>query len=1709
MIPRLSVKRVSVVFVFIFCAVLFLTFKHNLVSKAEPKPAALLAPAITATNNDALVVDADGDGIADPGDTIEYTVTVTNGAAVGAGNDATGMIFNDTIDPNMTLVPGSVASSPIAGNDAFNVTGNVSISVPDGANDLLANDIDPDTLSNVGLTASGGTTSAQGGNVAINANGSFTYNLPPGFEGADTFTYTVSDAGGNTGTGTITFNVSGMVWFINNNAAACTTLAAGCGRLSNPFSTLAAFVALNNGAGNNPAANDNIFVFESATAYTGGIGLITGQRLIGQDATATLAAISGITLPAFSAAFPAMNTGAPATTIQGGAGTGVGLNTVGGTNTVRGLSIGTSLPALSGNNFGTLTLDDVSINNNAAAVSLSGGTANTLFDNITTTGGTVGITLTNVGGTVDLGTGAIGGATSNGLNINQGAAVITYAGTITAPAGARPVEIANKTGGSVTLSGLVSSSGTTFGVLLTSNAGPISFTGGLTLNTGGNPGFTATGNTGAITTSSGTITTTTGTAVNIVGTSTASPTPLNMQLTSVSQNGGTNGIILTNTSSSGSPGGFRILGNGGVCTNATPTCTGGTIQNTTANGVFLTSTTNVFLNLVRVLNVASVESGTCDSLDVSGCRGALKMTGTVANPVTTVGLTNVLFSGSGEEGITGFNVRGFRIEDSEVRGFGQTVDENGIHIINLSDTAAGQNLIEDVIINGLATTTPAPSAGIHIRNTASTVLNDLSIRRGTIRGVEDGVRLTVRDASNSSFLVTNVSMPGELLGDGIDLAVGNSGDTNPIGNIIVQNNTLENSGFGFGGIVLAAIERGRGTWTVRDNTIRNNGGTAINIAPWSRFNTTTAVVARNNIDCPGGDGTIPGNTNTANPCRVGIGISVSKEDGGGAGENGVGQVYVDSNTISRAAVAVGGIIRTGLSAGGRLDIRARNNVFTNNTGNPAILDEPMQFDAGSAGGPTGTLCLNIGTANSPAGGNNNSAPSAFVGGDSYRIRERVGATFQLQGISNGSSAPTTDTFVATNNQTSGASPATVFVSSTGGVTYDGGTCTTPTEVGPVSFTEVEGVAKNTFDSDSVFRQINYRTPSELLASIEPFVKSSASAETSVEEMPETNDANYPATVLAFLSELKDKLGAAISPTVTAQETKDLPVNISGETIIVGAPGGFTLPASKAVTIKFRATIDNVSGLTQVSNQGTITGSNFANVLTDDPSVAGAANPTVTLVDRTTVAVTSSQNPSVVGQPVTFTANLAGSPVHASGNPTGTVQFFNGATPIGSPIAVTAGAVNTGSAQIIVSDLTAASHTITAQYSGGGQFNAGTGSLTGNPQVVSNTAVWDGSASANWDTAANWTTNFAPLSGNDVTIPTAGVTNNPTISATDISVNSLNEQSGRTLTVNSGRTLTVSGACTINGTLTVAGAFTCGSFSGTGTVNFTGAAAQNVPPLPYQNLTINNASGVNLSADTTVNGVLTLTSGNINAGANNLILGGTATVSRTSGHVIGNILKTFNAASSFAFPTGTANGFSPATVNVTAGTFPLSFNVRAVQGPQPLLSAANSLQRYWQVSPTGGNPTANLTFNYLQTDVAGTETSYRIVRINGTQIFSLAHNPPNVVIDTTNNIATVNGVTAFSDWTLGALVPTAANVNVSGRVVTAEGRAVFNAEVVMVGSNGQLKTARTNPFGYFRFSGIPAGENYTMSVKHKLYEFAPQVISITDEVSEIIFVASQD
>lgn len=103
-------------------------------------------------------------------------------------------------------------------------------------------------------------------------------------------------------------------------------------------------------------------------------------------------------------------------------------------------------------------------------------------------------------------------------------------------------------------------------------------------------------------------------------------------------------------------------------------------------------------------------------------------------------------------------------------------------------------------------------------------------------------------------------------------------------------------------------------------------------------------------------------------------------------------------------------------------------------------------------------------------------------------------------------------------------------------------------------------------------------------------------------------------------------------------------------------------------------------------------------------VADGANNRVLryLALATTTTLTSSLNPSIFGQSVTFTATVNESEAAA---PTGTVSFKDGATTLGT------GTVNgSGRATFTTSLLTVGTHPITAEYSGDANFTSSTSAV---------------------------------------------------------------------------------------------------------------------------------------------------------------------------------------------------------------------------------------------------------------------------------------------------------------------------------------------------------------------------------------------------------------
>ena len=103
-------------------------------------------------------------------------------------------------------------------------------------------------------------------------------------------------------------------------------------------------------------------------------------------------------------------------------------------------------------------------------------------------------------------------------------------------------------------------------------------------------------------------------------------------------------------------------------------------------------------------------------------------------------------------------------------------------------------------------------------------------------------------------------------------------------------------------------------------------------------------------------------------------------------------------------------------------------------------------------------------------------------------------------------------------------------------------------------------------------------------------------------------------------------------------------------------------------------------------------------------------------------------------------------------------------------------------------------------------------------------------------------------------------------------------------------------------------------------------------------------------------------------------------------------------------------------------------------------------------------------------------------------------------------ATATGPDGTSEFGLSRLAPTAANVSVGGRVLTSDGHGISGALVTMSSLQGDSRYARTNPFGFYNFEDVPAAATYAVQASHKRYVFAPVIVTVTDQISDLDFIA---
>jgi len=198
----------------------------------------------------------------------------------------------------------------------------------------------------------------------------------------------------------------------------------------------------------------------------------------------------------------------------------------------------------------------------------------------------------------------------------------------------------------------------------------------------------------------------------------------------------------------------------------------------------------------------------------------------------------------------------------------------------------------------------------------------------------------------------------------------------------------------------------------------------------------------------------------------------------------------------------------------------------------------------------------------------------------------------------------------------------------------------------------------------------------------------------------SGDASNAASVASIaqtvnMAQTSTTLKPSVNPSIFGQPVT-FTANVSGVSPSISTPSGGTVAFMDGATQIGSAQVTNGQAALTVTTGLWNVPHSITAVYTDGANFYGSASAPVNQVVNpasTTTALTSSVNPSVFGQPVTFTATVTQGPP-SNAIPGGVVTFKDGNTILGSQQLVAGGS---GVGSLMIPGLSAGSHTITAVF----------------------------------------------------------------------------------------------------------------------------------------------------------------------------------------------------------------------------------------------------------------------------------------------------------------------------------------------------------------------------------------------------------------------------
>jgi hypothetical protein len=392
--------------------------------------------------------------------------------------------------------------------------------------------------------------------------------------------------------------------------------------------------------------------------------------------------------------------------------------------------------------------------------------------------------------------------------------------------------------------------------------------------------------------------------------------------------------------------------------------------------------------------------------------------------------------------------------------------------------------------------------------------------------------------------------------------------------------------------------------------------------------------------------------------------------------------------------------------------------------------------------------------------------------------------------------------------------------------------------------------------------------------------------------------------------------------------------------------------------------------------------------------------------------------------------------------------FRGLTVAGTPATQPASGFAVAGALTVNAGVTLSPTTGTVTLTGTAWSIANAGTISFAGLTVAGTPAAQPSASFTVKGAltVNAGTTFAPTGGTITFANGASIANAGTLAFQGAAVAASAAVTGSgdftvagTFTVNAGGTYTPAAAEIIGGagTLTGSGTVRVTRIAATAgfinqypianrtltnlTVEYAGSAAQVVSALAYGGLRMNNANGATLAGATTVTGTLTLAAGNITTGASDLYIASGGTVSRTSGHIVGNLRKyTAAGAPTVTFEIGDAAAYAPVGVVFASVTVAGDVTASTMAGDHAAIASApidgaQDANRWWTLATIGLTfTTASATFTFVagDLDAAADASTFRVAR------YAAASWTATTTGARTGTTTQATGLTAFGQFAAG-------------------------------------------------------------------------------------------